>query len=157
MRRGAAFWLAWSLAGISVAMFIAGFVFALLALNIADPVRRTSTGGIGGVLVFLPFLAFPIVGALVASKRPENPIGWICLTAGLFWMLIVVGDPMMAYGLARTGSPPGPVMLDALTQSTWAPRWGYWVRLWSCCSRMGGCPRAGGVRWPGSRGRRYCW
>ncbi len=120
MRRRAFFWFAWALGGISVAMLIAGLAFALLTLNVADPVRRTSTGGIGGLLIFLPFLAFPIVGALIASKRPENPIGWICLTAGLFWMFVATGDPMTAYSVARTGSAPGPVMFDALTLWAWA-------------------------------------
>lgn len=120
MRSGASFWFAWALAGLSVAMFVAGLVFALLTINVADPVVRTSTGGIDGLLLFLPFLAFPIVGALVASKSPENPIGWICLTAGLFWMFIVVSDPLTAYSLARTGSAPGPVMFDALTLWSWA-------------------------------------
>ncbi|MGH3340840.1 MAG: hypothetical protein ACRDPL_18685, partial [Propionibacteriaceae bacterium] len=79
MRRRVTFWLAWSLAGISFAMYAAGFVFAFLTLGVADPVEQSSSGGIGGLLVYLPFLAFPIVGALIASKRPENPIGWICL------------------------------------------------------------------------------
>lgn len=121
MRRRASFWLAWALAGFSVAMFVAGLVFALLTMNVADPVVRTSTGGIDGLLIFLPFFTFPIVGALVASKRPENPIGWICLTVGLFWMFIVVSDPVTSYSLATTGSAPGPVMLDALTLFSWAP------------------------------------
>lgn len=121
MRPSASFWLAWWLAGLSVAMFLAGFALALLTMNVADPVMRPSVGGIDGLLIFLPFLAFPIVGALVASKRPRNPIGWICLTAGLFWMLIVLGDQSTAYGLATTGSPPGPVMLDALTLFAWVP------------------------------------
>jgi hypothetical protein len=120
MRRRASFWLAWALSGISVAMFIAGLAFALLTLNVADPVRRTSTGGIDVLLIFLPFLAFPIVGALIASKRPENPIGWICLISGLFWMFIAVSDPLTAYSLATTGSAPGPVMFDALTLWSWA-------------------------------------
>ena len=120
MRRRAAFWLAWALAGISVAMFAAGFVFAFLTLGVADPVKQISSVGIGSLLVFLPFLAFPVVGALIASKRPGNPIGWICLIAGLFWMFVAVGDPMTAYSLARTGSAPGPVMLDALTLWSWA-------------------------------------
>ncbi|MBA2713216.1 MAG: hypothetical protein H0U55_06640 [Rubrobacteraceae bacterium] len=120
MRRRASFWLAWSLAGVSVAMFAAGFVFALLTLNVADPVKQISAGGIGGLLVFLPFLAFPIVGVLISSKRPENPIGWICLTAGLFWIFTAMGDPVTAYSLARTGSVPGPAMLDALTMWSWA-------------------------------------
>ena len=35
-------------------------------------------------------------------------------------MYIAVGDPLTAYSLARTGSAPGPVMLDALTLWSWA-------------------------------------
>ena len=120
MRHSASFWLAWTLAGISVAMYAAGFVFAFLTLGVANPVKQASSGGIGGLLLFLPFLAFPIVGALIASKRPENPIGWICLTAGLSWMFTAVGDPMTAYSVARIGSAPGPVMLDALTMWSWS-------------------------------------
>jgi hypothetical protein len=48
--------------------------------------------GVGDLLAsitFLSFLAFPLVGALIASRRPHNPIGWICLADGLLWMLIV--------------------------------------------------------------------
>ena len=71
MGHRAAVWLAWLLAGVSVAMYAASFVFAFLVLNVADPVKRISIGDIGGLLVYLPFLAFPIVGALVASKRPR--------------------------------------------------------------------------------------
>jgi hypothetical protein len=119
MRRRASFWLAWSLAGISGAMFTAGFVCAFLTLRVADPVKQVSTGGIGKLLVYLPFLAFPIVGALVASKRPRNPIGWICLVSGLFWMSFALGDASDAYELARTGTVTSSVILDALTQADW--------------------------------------
>ncbi|HET7273469.1 MAG TPA: hypothetical protein VFI90_20545 [Rubrobacter sp.] len=121
MRRPRTFWLAWLLGGLSVAMFVAGFAFALLSLGIAVPAVRTSAGGIADLLIFSPFLAFPIVGAMVASKRPRNPIGWICLTAGLFWMFIVAGDQFTAYSLLKTGSPPGPAMFDALTLFAWVP------------------------------------
>jgi hypothetical protein len=121
MRRRKTFWLAWFLGGLSVAMFVAGLVLALLSLQIADPAGRTSAGGIGDLVVFMPFMAFPIVGSLVASTRPRNPIGWICLTAGLFWMFIVVGDQFTAYSILKTGSPPGPAMFDALTLFSWVP------------------------------------
>jgi hypothetical protein len=119
MMRRVSFWLAWSLAGISFALYAAGFVFAFLTLGVADPVEQVSTGGFGGLLVFLPFLAFPIVGALIASRRPENPIGWICLVSGLFWMTYAQGDASHAYELARTGTVASSVTLDALLQATW--------------------------------------
>jgi hypothetical protein len=119
MRRRAASWLAWLLAGISVAMLAAGFVFAFLTLRVADPVKQVSGGEIGGLLVYVPFLAFPIVGALIASRRPRNPIGWVCLVSGLFWMFFAIGDASDAYELARTGTVTSSVKLDALTQAIW--------------------------------------
>jgi hypothetical protein len=61
------------------------------------------------------------VGALIASRRPENPIGWMCLAAGLFWMLIVAGNSYTAYVLARGGSPPDPGVIDAVTLAIWVP------------------------------------
>jgi hypothetical protein len=73
-----------------------------------------TAGPLSGLVIFLPFLAFPLVGALIASRRPENPIGWICLAAGLFWMSIVVESSI-------TGSEPYPVIIDALTLWTWVP------------------------------------
>jgi hypothetical protein len=119
MMRRVSFWLAWSLAGLSLTMYAAGFVFAFLTLGVADPVSRVPQGDFGGLLVFLPFLAFPLVGALIASRRPQNPIGWICLVSGLFWMSYAQGDASDAYELARTGAIASSVTLDALLQGTW--------------------------------------
>jgi hypothetical protein len=102
-------------------MFAAGFSFALLILTLSDPVKQISTGSIGKLLVYVPFLTFPIVGALIASKRPRNPIGWICLISGLFWMFFALGDASDAYKLARTGTVTSSITLDALLQGSWVP------------------------------------
>ncbi len=52
------------------------------------------------MLIFLlPFLAFPLVGALIASERPGNPIGWICLAAGIIWMVVLISTSYGVYGL----------------------------------------------------------
>jgi len=118
-------WLAWSLAGLSVAMFLASGVLTIMSLYAAPATRPPSTWGtgglIGGLVIFLPFLAFPLVGALIASKRPHNPIGWICLTAGFLWMLIVLSDSYGTYGLAKPGSIPYPVASEALGLWLWVP------------------------------------
>src|SRR5829696_10008541 len=107
-----AFWLAWSLAGVSVAMFLASVVLYILAHSSQE---APSTGGaLSALLIYVSFLAFPIVGALIASRHPRNPVGWICLAVGLFWMLIFVGDSI-------PGSGPYPVTMDALTQAIWVP------------------------------------
>ena len=116
--RTVSWWLAWSLAGLSVAMFVAGVAFTILAL-LAGADRPSGT--VGGLAIFAPFLSFPVVGALIASRRPGNPIGWICLVAGLFWMQIVLGEGQSAYELATTGTVTSSVTLDALFFWFWVP------------------------------------
>jgi hypothetical protein len=105
-------WLAWSLAALSVAMFLASMVLYVVAISSQE---APATGGaLSELLIFVPFLAFPIVGALIASRHPKNPVGWICLTIGLFWMETLLEDSI-------PGSGPYPVTIDALTQSLWIP------------------------------------
>jgi hypothetical protein len=69
-------WLAWALAALSVVLFMAAVALQIVTL----PVRSPSSWGTGGISTplwaILPFLPFPIVGALIASRRPGNPIGW---------------------------------------------------------------------------------
>ena len=110
-------WLAGSLAALSVAMFIASGVLHVLARSAQFPVDW---------VLFLAdwvlFLAFPIVGALIASRRPENPIGWICLASGLLFMLLAVTDNYSIYGVARPGSVPFPVAVGTIgNQWLWVP------------------------------------
>ena len=111
--------LAWSLAGLYVAMFVA--VVALTFLSFPAGAPRPSSI-VGDFLLFVPFTAFPIVGALIASRRPRNPIGWICLADGLLWMLIILGEAYSSYGLANPGSVPFPVTINALLYAwLWVP------------------------------------
>jgi hypothetical protein len=119
-------WLAWSLAGLSVAMFLASAALYFLERSAQSPGNWVTLGTVIGELLgfvpFLVFLAFPLVGALIATRRPENPIGWICLVAGLLWMLIIVSEAYSAYGLAKPGSIPFPVTIHALLYAwVWVP------------------------------------
>jgi hypothetical protein len=112
--------LAWSFAALSLVMFAASVALHLATLPVQPP-PAWGTGGISVVLyVYLPFLAFPLVGALIASKRPTNPIGWICLAVGLLWMLSVTSGPYAVYGLrvATFGSVPFPTAISSLGEST---------------------------------------
>ena len=108
-----------------MAMFLASVALTIMSVDDAPATRPPSTWGtagpISGLVIFLPFLAFPLVGALIASKRPQNPIGWICLTAGFLWMLIVLSDSYGTYGLAKPGSIPYPVASEALGLWLWVP------------------------------------
>src|SRR5215217_7919111 len=104
--------LAWSLAGLSVAMFLASVVlYVLVRSSQGGP---STSGALSELLIFVSFLAFPLVGALIAFRHPKNPVGWICLVIGLFWMQTFLEDSI-------PGSGPYPVMTDALTQSLWIP------------------------------------
>jgi hypothetical protein len=119
MNSRTATWLAWSLAGLTVAIFAVAVVFAILAL-IADPSQLSQLAkNAGGFLTILPFFSFPVVGLLIASRRPGNWIGWICLVTGLFWTLFFENDMSNAYKLASTGTVTSSVKLDALTQAVW--------------------------------------
>jgi hypothetical protein len=77
-------WLASSLAGLCVTMFVANFPLFALARS------SRITGGWGADLSVgnhLGGVLFLLVGALIAARRPRNPIGWILLAEdGLLWM-----------------------------------------------------------------------
>jgi hypothetical protein len=101
-------------------MALATTVLSLLPRPAREAASAWSTAG--EAMIFVTFLAFPTVGALTASRRPHNPIAWICLAVGLFWMLIIVGGEYGAYGLAVPGSVPFPVTIFALTYAwLWVP------------------------------------
>ena len=116
MRPRTASWLAWSLATLSLVLCVAAVGLYLATLPVQPP-SSWGTGGLSAVLyVYLPFLAFPLVGALIASRRPENPIGWICLAVGIIWMFAVMSGSYAMYGLlvARSGSVPFPAAIASL-------------------------------------------
>ena len=115
-------WIAWSLAALSVATFVAGGVLYVLARSAQSPGEWVTIGTVSEMLTFVPYLAFPIIGALVASRRPENPIGWICLASGLLFMLLAVTDSYSIYGTASPGSVPFPVAVGTIgNQWLWVP------------------------------------
>jgi hypothetical protein len=68
-------WLPWA-----IWLVVAGLGVAISGSALDDGV-----GAFAGYSMFV--LAFATVGALVASRRPHNPIGWILLAAGLSFVL----------------------------------------------------------------------
>jgi hypothetical protein len=107
-------WLAWSLATLGLTMFVATVALHLLARLVESPGKWITLSAVSNLLSFVPFLAFPLVGALIASRRPHSPIGWILLADGSLWMLGGIIDSYRVYSLARPGSIPFPVVIYAL-------------------------------------------
>jgi len=93
-------------------MFLASVVLYVFVRSSQE--GPSTSDALSELLILVSFLAFPIVGALIASRHPKNPVGWICLAIGLFWMLIFLGDSI-------PGTGPYPVTIAALTQATWIP------------------------------------
>ena len=82
----AAFWRAWSIWAVSMAMTATAIGYdALHPL----PAKLASNSGNGlDMVVGLTFIvAFATVGALLAWKRPGNPIGWLLSGSGLAYAL----------------------------------------------------------------------
>jgi signal transduction histidine kinase len=114
-------WLAWSLAAFCVAMSIAMLALYALLQSAQEPSSLGTRLTLIDLLIGVPILAFPLVGALVASRRPHNPIGWICLVSGFLFLLLGVTDYYSAYGVAQPGSVPFLVGIASLGNWLWVP------------------------------------
>jgi hypothetical protein len=69
------------------------------------------------------FMAFPAVGALIASRQPRNAIGWLLLGIGLFVSLGVLGEEWAVYSFI-TSTTPKPFG----TLGAWVATWS-WIPL----------------------------
>ena len=108
MSRRAATRLAWSSWALSVALVPAALTFGILALSAPlPPGREPILPQIAVVVVVL--LAYGTVGALIASRRPENAIGWIFCVVGLALAISWTASGYADYGLYGKGNYlPGP-------------------------------------------------
>src|SRR5215216_1425728 len=77
MRNSTASWLAWSLWALSVALTTLSLL--LLALIRSHPGIHVFDWWLGNSLVVIDVT----VGAIVASRRPENPVGWLLCLSGV--------------------------------------------------------------------------
>jgi len=102
-------------------MFVATVPLCLLARSAHVPRSWGADLSIAGLLGGGLFLIFPLVGAMIASRRPKNPIGWILLADGLLWMLSDVMDYYAVYGVASPGSVPFAVGVAGINNVLWVP------------------------------------
>jgi signal transduction histidine kinase len=98
-RRGATASLAWSSVILSLALAIGGLVLSL------------SAGAGPEVFYDVPWLAILIswvtVGALVASRQPQNPIGWMLCGLSLFAGVAALAEGVLERDLADDGGATG--------------------------------------------------
>ena len=117
MSRRAA-WLAWSMCALCVALAAGSFLLALL--NGRSPREILIDEGIVAVATLA--VAFSVVGALIASHRPANPIGWIFCAAAVFQGVSICGYEYATYALlTQPGSLPLGAEASWIAQWIWAP------------------------------------
>jgi hypothetical protein len=100
MRRPGTRWLAWGLSAASVALAVGAV--ALAAANGESPAELVANHHAIGIVTGI---GLAVLGALIASRRPRNPIGWLMAVAALF--LGVFGFTQQYAPLAVAESLPG--------------------------------------------------
>ena len=111
MNARAASWLAWSLCTLVVALGTA--TIALQALNGRGTVQDTIAAG--------GALTSAVVGAVVASRRPGNPVGWFFLGSSISLTLAELTSEYALYGLRTV-----PRTLPFARVMAWPQTW-LWV------------------------------
>ena len=114
-------WIAWSLCLLCVVLAVASLILALLNGRTLGEIFLAWDGPSIVTLATL-IVSFSVVGALIASHRAENPIGWIFLAVGFFYGLLTAGEEYAIYALlTNPGSLPLGAELSWLVKWIWAP------------------------------------
>ena len=117
MSRRVAAWITVPLGSLNVALSVLSVLFAsLIGFSSLSLVLETLWGPVTVV-------SFSVVGAIVASHRPSNPLGWIFLTVGFSEGLSVFAEPYAEYALVTEpgSSLPGAGLMSWLGQLFWFP------------------------------------
>ena len=105
-----------------------GLILVAATLNAAVVVLLLLRGDAGDSTVLLDVLfeavpgSFCVVGGLIALRRPQNSVGWLCLTIGVLWSIEAIG-----YTIAGLAGDHGRIEVAAwvgLLGSLWLPALG---------------------------------
>jgi hypothetical protein len=110
--RRSASWLAWSLFGLVVVLQVTGIVLTSRVEHVRPVVDLAS----GAALVVLPG-----IGAVVASRRPGNSVGWVFCGAGVLLAVAGASYGYAAYALDADPHRPGGVAAAWLTSWVFLP------------------------------------
>jgi len=106
------------MAAITLVGFATGLAFAFLDATIRPSAAADSP--LSDIGFVLSFAMFPVIGYVLASRRPENSIGWLMLGMGVFFGLTAVASELGAY-LIHAGHRDAGLVLVAFDQPSWVP------------------------------------
>jgi hypothetical protein len=107
-------WLAWSVCALSLALSALDFVLIALILRLDTP-----------AYFFWPELTvlaigYSVIGAIIASRLPGHPIGWICCAIGFIAAVDHFGGEYAVYALLAQPHPlPGGMAMLWLQDWLW--------------------------------------
>jgi hypothetical protein len=89
----------WTLCGIAVGLLVVG---SWLRWALPEDALVEDIGWLDGAVEALGFVGIPVVGALIGTRLPANPLGWIWCAIGLAYALGSAGRPIVV----AVGGPP---------------------------------------------------
>jgi hypothetical protein len=102
MSRRTAAWLAWSLCALSLGLTALSFLLIALNLSLNTPAYFF------WLTLAVLAVGYSVIGAIIASRLPNHPIGWICCAIGLIAAVDHFGGEYAVYALlARSDALPG--------------------------------------------------
>jgi signal transduction histidine kinase len=115
--------LAWLFAGLSIAVTAVGMYFQYLDRHTFVPIDFGTRSAL--VTMGIVFLAMPLVGALIAARRPSSPLGWLFIAIGMTMSIYILADGYAVYAV-RTAvpAPRGGHVSAWLANWVWVPGWG---------------------------------
>src|SRR5215213_9732099 len=115
MSRRAAARLAWSLCALSLALTVLSLL--LLALNLSHSVAHVYDYWLENTVLAV---SFSIIGAIIASRLPANPLGWLFCAAACIVAVAYLSAEYAIYALlARPNSLPAGEALAWLASWAW--------------------------------------
>jgi hypothetical protein len=113
MKRRTAAWIAWSVCAVSLLIMALGLLVVFFGWSAPRPTGWYPWTYLANDV--LPAFGAPILGGLIASRRPENPYGWLWLGLGIAFALATFAPVYAAYALVvEPGSLPAPRTLASL-------------------------------------------